>query len=77
MREFGGDESGPIGGTGYGSGYVLVGAESRGKAAVAARAVMLGGVVIVAVRQRLMEVLTRNRERREFVNWRHGQGGAL
>ena len=31
---------------GYGGGYILAGAESRGKAAVAARVVMLGGGVV-------------------------------
>ena len=47
VREFRGEESGMRGSAGCGGGHVLAGAESRGKAAVAARVVMLGGGGVV------------------------------
>jgi len=47
VHEFVGEESRASGSAGCGGGYVLAGAESRGKAAVAAKAVMLGGWVVV------------------------------
>jgi len=47
VREFRGKESRTRGSAGCGGGYVLVGVELRGKAAVVARVVMLGGGVVV------------------------------
>ena len=47
MREFGGKGSRANGSAGCGSGYVLASVESRRKAAIVARAVMLGGGGVV------------------------------
>ena len=47
MREFRGKGSRANGSAGCGSGYVLASVESRRKAAIAARAVMLGGGGVV------------------------------
>ena len=47
MREFGAEKPRANGSAECGGGYVLAGAESRRKAAIAARAVMLGGRRVV------------------------------
>ena len=47
MHEFGGEELRTRGSAGCSGGYILVSAESCGKAAVAARVVMLGGGGVV------------------------------